>query len=164
MRKSSIIICVFGVLAVAGCASNNELMSANDVPKSAMSALRNAEHYELLSLNPTWSRNSPPDGFHGYAVLGRASVSNADTRKRLTHALRKGALENWGLAAGCFKPRHGIHVTQANQSTDFVICFECLQAVVFTDAQPSQSFLVSRSPERIFDEVLRKAGIPLAEK
>jgi hypothetical protein len=106
----------------------------------------------------------PPDHFHGWRVLGRTTITDQATQRKLNEALRAGARENSGAAAACFNPRHGVHVTRADKTYDLVICFECLQVQAFEAGQRTEGFLVSESPQPVFDEVLRAAGVPLAEK
>ena len=154
-------------LSMMGC-------DGNDIPKTTISALESAERYELLSLNPdratdpdhaaSQPTSHPADDFHGWRVLGRTTVADAPTRKRLNDALRAGARESDGTAERCFNPRHGVRVVRGDRIVDLVICFECLQVRVIENDQQSEGFLVSESPQAVFDDVLRSAGIPLADK
>ena len=64
----------------------------------------------------------------------------------------------------CFNPRHGIRVTHAGVVTNFVTCFECRQVEVWRGNQKLALFLVSVSPQSVFDEVLKSAGVTLAPK
>ena len=68
------------------------------------------------------------------------------------------------MVAMCFNPRHGIHVVRGETVHDLVICFECLQVEVFENGQPAKGFLVSDSPQSVFEDALRAANVPLAEK
>jgi hypothetical protein len=129
-----------------------------------MTAMQHAEHYELLSLDPKHTTTPPPDNFHGWRILGRTMIGDQVTQKKLNDALRAGARENGNMAAGCFNPRHGIDVVSGDKTYDLVICFECLQVQVFEPEQQVKGFLVSDSPQPVFDHVLRAAGVPLAEK
>jgi hypothetical protein len=149
------VLAVLALLALVVCVGH--------VPGPVMEALEHADQYELLSLDPMHYRELPPDNFHRWSVLGRTSVTDPATRKKLNRALRTGA---WGAGMPymCFNPRHGIHVVQAGRSVDLVICFECRQARVFDDGNANEGFLVSGSPQPAFDEALRNAGVPLAQK
>ena len=78
-------------------------------------------------------------------------------------ALKQGVSENVdGMAASCFNPRHGIRVIEKGVTTDFVICFECLQVQVYSGSSTS-GFLTMSSPQPEFDKVLKAAGVPLAK-
>ena len=69
---------------------------------------------------------------------------------------------NYGRAMSCFTPRHAVRVTREGVATDFLICFECRQVVVERDGKEISDFVISPSPKAVFDDVLRKAGMPLA--
>jgi hypothetical protein len=157
MLRTSLLLAIVTVVVTAGC-------KTNDIPAETWTALQHADRYELLSLSPSHPTEMPPDHFHGWRNLGRTKIEDLDTRKKLNAALRAGARENKGMIAMCFLPRHGIHVIQGGKVYDLVICFHCFQAEVFEDGQRSEHFLVSGSPEGLFDSVLSAAGIPLAEK
>jgi hypothetical protein len=93
--------------------------------------------------------------FHGYDILGRADISDADERRALVRALARSARESDGSIGACFNPRHGLHVEQSGCSVDFVICFECLQV----HAHESKSLLAgSQRPgvNRIIDAAVRR--------
>ena len=137
---------------------------SNDIPAGTIAALQHADRYELLSLDPGRVTDPPPDHFHGWRVLGRTTITDQATRTKLNEALRAGAREHSGAAVRCFNPRHGVRVTRADKAYDLVICFECLQVRTFEAGQRTEGFLVSASPQPVFDEVLRAAGVPLAEK
>jgi hypothetical protein len=64
----------------------------------------------------------------------------------------------------CFNPRHGIRVTHDDQTIDFVICFECSQIQVWRDDQFLTTFIVGHSPEGVFNQALRDAGLTLSPK
>ena len=134
----------------------------NKIPDDLQALLEKADQFELLSLSPEEPKEKPKDGFHGWQVLGKTSVKDAETRKKLVAALQKGVAENDGTVARCFNPRHGIRVTQDGKTADFVICFECYQVKAFAADKPA-SFLVTRSPQPAFDAVLTEAKVPLPQ-
>jgi hypothetical protein len=101
--------------------------------------------------------------FHGYDILGRAEITDADERRALVRALARGARDSDGSIGLCFNPRHGLHIEQSGGSVDFVICFECLQ-VHAHGFQGGSEFLTSATPQSTFDESLRRHDLPLAPK
>jgi hypothetical protein len=139
-------------------------VSADTIPVELQALLEKAEQFELLSLNPNFAQEKPKDGFHGWQVLGKTTVTDAEARKNLVAAFKKGVGENKGIAAACFNPRHGIRVTQDGKTTDFVVCFECAQVQVFAGDNQGKGFLITSSPQPVFDGVLKEANVPLAEK
>jgi hypothetical protein len=142
----------------AGWANDKE----NKIPDDLRAMLEKADQLELLSLDPDETKEKPKDAFHGWRVLGQTTVKDAETRKKLVAALQKGVAENDGTVARCFNPRHGIRVTRDGKTADFVICFECYQVKAFAGDKPHQ-FLVTRSPQPAFDQVLMDAKVPLPE-
>jgi hypothetical protein len=134
----------------------------NKIPDDLRAMLEKADQFELLSLNPDETKEKPKDGFHGWQVLGKTTVKDAEARKKLFAALEKGVAENKGEVARCFNPRHGIRVTHDGKTADLVICFECLQVKAFAGDR-RHDFLVTPSPQPTFDAVLKEAKVPLPE-
>ena len=147
------------VLAVAVGRSHGD-----EIPADAKTALEKATEWELYSLDPEHQKDPPKDGFHGWKVLGKTTVKDADTRKTLLAALDKGAKDNDGTVARCFDPRHGIRVKAGDQTIDLVICFECYQVKTFMGDKLGRGFLTTRSPQPALDKVLTDAKVPLPKK
>ena len=141
---------------------NYPLPKENRIPEAAKAVLENADRFELFSLDPVYRERPPKNAFHGYEVLGKADISDTPTRRKLVSAFERGVAENQGLMAACFNPRHGIWVTRGDKTVDFVICFACDQVHVGGDVHGF--FLVTGSPQPVFDQVLRDAKVPLAPK
>ena len=97
----------------------------NKIPDDLQTMLEKAEQFELLSISPYPPKEKPADAFHGWEVLGKTTVKDAEVRKKLVAAFKKGVEANAGITADCFSPRHGIRVTRDGKTADFVICFEC---------------------------------------
>ncbi|MBA4066816.1 MAG: hypothetical protein C0501_24530 [Isosphaera sp.] len=91
-------------------------------------------------------------------------MKDADTRKKLVAAFKKGVADNTGIAAACFNPRHGIRVTSDKKTVDFVVCFECFSVKSYADGKDAGGFLITKSPQKAFDAALTDAKVPLAEK
>jgi hypothetical protein len=136
----------------------------NKIPDDVKTILEKADKFELLSLDPEYLKEKPADGFHGWKVLGRTTVKDADARKTLLAAFEKGVEENKGEVARCFDPRHGIRATRGDKTVDLVICFECYQVKVFAGEGERKDFLVTGSPQPTFDKVLTDAKVPLPKK
>ncbi|HEX3358749.1 MAG TPA: hypothetical protein VHS31_17365 [Tepidisphaeraceae bacterium] len=131
------------------------------VPLSARRALQNADQYELLSLDPSYAEKTDPNTFHRHQILGRILITDPTVRDKLNNALRHGALWPGAGENLCFNPRHGIHIVQGGHTIDFVICFECRQAYGYRDDVSFCKWLTDTSPQAVFDEVLKNAGVPL---
>jgi hypothetical protein len=153
---------------VAGPLKQNQLSPQNRIPEPVERLFDKAETFELYSLDPDEPRTDKDgkpaavkDGFHGWKVLGKTEVKGAAERKRLADALRLGAEDNFGMAAACFIPRHGIRLTGDGKTVDLVICFQCLQVEVFVNGDSKKGFLTTDEPQKAFDAVLKAAGVKL---
>jgi hypothetical protein len=152
---------IAAIVAIAGVAA---WVRWHGMPWPAWRALSTAEAYELISLEPDM-RTATHSGvrYHNHAVLGSTPITDPATRRRLNDALQAGVRQSDGTRMACFNPRHGIRVTRGGVVSEFVICFECRQVQVYRDGSKLY-FLTSNSPEKVFDEVLKSANVPLAEK
>jgi len=155
-RRRSAIVAVLGLLAVVA------IYVFRGIPGVAATAMRNADSLELLSLDPR--RGRADADFHKHKVLGRTTVTDPVTRKLLYSSLQSGARWNLPFPALCFNPRHGIRATAEGRTIDLVICFECSHVEVWQGESLLTTFFVGQSPESVFDQVLRDAGLPLARK
>jgi hypothetical protein len=153
-RRRLTIAVVLGILALG----TNYV--ARGIPSVAAVALNNAESFELLSLDPGRIKGE----YHRTHVLGRAPIDDPAERKRLYNALQSGARWNLALPALCFDPRHAIIATTAGRVTELLICFECSQVQVWQDGNLIKTFIIGDRPESVFDDALRRAGLPLAPK
>lgn len=147
-------------LLMGGCRPSQP---ENDVPPFILQTLQGKGSYELLSLDPLHrtSTSQPADSFYGFHILGRTTVTDPQTRQELNEALCRGAKESSSWFAGCFIPRHGVHVVSGGQTVDLVICFECLTVRAYNGGGQYNEFRISDSPQPTFDEVLTAAGVPL---
>jgi hypothetical protein len=156
----------------------------NKIPDQAREILEKATRFELLSIGYGSSTKNRPEGdtkegfpkedfpkedfpkedFHGWRVIGKTTINDPDIRKRLVAALEKGVEENKGDSMKCFDPRHGVRVTRDGMTADFVICFQCFQAIVYVAGEKEQRFLITDSPAPVFNQTLRDAKIPLARE
>ena len=155
------------LLALPLFMSNTSVRAAdkeNKVPDELQTFLEKAEKFELLSLSPEYLQEKPKDGFHGWRILGKTAVKEADDRNNLVATFKKGVADNKGIAAACFNPRHGIRVTHDGKTADFVICFECFQVQAYVGDTREKGFLITDSRASTFDAVLKEAMVPLAEK
>jgi hypothetical protein len=158
--------CILSVLVVAAVSTSARPADEgpHKVPEAAKVILDKAETFELISLDPVKPDKKPKEDFHGWKVLGKTRVADAAARKKLVAAFEKGVNEYKGGPAKCFMPRHGIRVSHAGKTADFVICFECYQTQVTVNGKREPTFLVSRSPTGAFNSALKKAGVLLPKQ
>jgi hypothetical protein len=172
-RTSEMVFVVAAFIVMEGCgpgtlehgqsgAHESTSKSRNVIPATVAAILEQADHFDLLSLDPHFRGKAAKDDFHGYKVLGTAVIEDPETRKRIASAFKRAVAENQGYMAACFNPRHGIRVTRNMKQADFVICFECAQVEVF--GENYGRFLISNSAQPLFDSVLRSSGIPREDR
>ena len=99
--------------------------------------------------------------FHGYPVLGRVTFYDSEKRKEIFTALQTGISGSDGTMAACFWPRHAIRTSKNGNTTDYVICFECLQLTIFSGSSTKTEPTTSK-PQSVFNKELQEAGVPLA--
>jgi hypothetical protein len=162
-RITSRTFCLTGLAIAAVLVVVWACWDKNGIPAEHRAILEQAEEIEVLSLMPDHLSDPPPDGYHGFKVLGKTTVNDAAARKRLVTSFEKG-VDIDGTPFRCFNPRHGIRATHDGQTADFVICFECSYVQTFLNGAQGRTFAISNSPAAAFDEVLKKANVPLAEK
>ena len=137
---------------------------AGELPAPLHAALEKGGEFHLFSLRPARVETSPGAiHFHGWEVIGRTSIRDEDKRKKLVGAFKAGVEENQGIGGSCFRPRHGIRITEQGKTTDFIICFECYQVQVVVDGLQQKAVLVTRTPEPAFNEALKQAKLPLSD-
>ena len=136
----------------------------NKIPDQAREILEKASQFELLSIGHGPYQKKPAEDFHEWPVIGKTTVEDSNTRNRLVAALEKGVEENKGDVMKCFNPRHGIRATHDGKTVDFVICFECFQALVYVTGEKEQRFLITASPAPVFNQTLQHAKVPLARE
>jgi hypothetical protein len=120
------------------------------IPVEDRRILATAQQFTLYSLYPlpaevdTKVQKSSP-AFHAYLVLGETKIPAGRVRDTVLAAL-------YG----------GIHAVQGAKTVDLVICFECLQTVVY-DERGERTVTISRSPKGVFNRTLSDAGVRTAE-
>ena len=133
-------------------------------PESVQSVLENSDQMELISLDPSFLEKKEKEGFHGWKVLGKVSIKDAQSQKSVLATIEDGIAKHDGSVALCFNPRHGLHVTQEGKTVDLILCFECNQIQIFLDGERLPDILVGRKPQTLLDGLLKEGKIPLAEK
>ena len=156
---------IFSVAVATAIGFSTQVASqVNKIPDQAREILEKATQFELLSIGEGAYTNNPPEEFHGWRVIGKTTIKDPNARKQLVAALEKGVEENKGDIMKCFDPRHGVRVTHNGVTADFVICFQCFQAMAYVAGGKGQRFLITDSPAPVFNQTLRKANVPLARE
>lgn len=106
----------------------------------------------LYSLDPD---RLDPDGFHGYRVLGEATLRPAPAEALLSALQSSFERPVTRDSLGCFVPRHGLKVGEM----EYLICFECESTKVYSN-RSVQSLPTHRSGAGAFRAAVRAAGLP----
>jgi hypothetical protein len=163
MRATARRLFLLSAVVLAGCSTS---------PRDEVRWLEKADSFVLYSLEPLsdpdtheldYDPNGPGERLHGWRILGKTTVSDESTRRELIDALKEG-MEAEGNQAHCFDPRHAIRRTTNGKTIDLLICFECGNVAVFKAGKRVSGYAGIGSGQKTLDEVLRKAGVPLAKK
>ena len=171
----SLFLVLAGLLSAAHPSSAAETnappQTLTQLPAELQDALKNADNFTLYSIKPEPDfQHTSTNTFEDHVILGQVDVKSKDTRTKLIAALKDGIDEqNKRVPPGviwlpdCFNPRHGIRATKGNETVELLICFECEQIQGSSNQGKSWSFITTRTPAPIFNGVLKKAHVPLAE-
>jgi hypothetical protein len=104
------------------------------------------------------------ENFHGFPVLGKVEVTDAEKRQELIRAVKAG-IYTYSISAGCFNPRHGVRFVRGEQWVDYVICFECNNVYEYSSSDDKGKEMHPRmSLKDILNKHLTDAGVPLASE
>ena len=140
------------------------LISSSDrLPAEVQTILENADRLELYSISPDLplGHERVVERFHDHEVLGKLSITAPVQRAAVVKAVLDGIKASDGLISGCFMPRHGLRAISRQVQADLVICYECSKIEshsIWGDEEVS----TTRASKALLNELLQKAGIPLA--
>lgn len=152
-RLFPVVLIAFGASTLAGCRPG----SIDD--------LNAPEALTLYSINggeaPVEQKDNSAENFHGSPVLGKTEITDAATRREIIAAIKKGMADSDGTMAKCFWPRHAIRAMENGKTTDYVICFQCLQLAIH-EADDVRIEPITTSPKATLNQQLQSAGVRLA--
>lgn len=162
-----VVIASFGIFILIATALPAE-GGAKQLPDDARAILDNASELELYSLDPN-SRDPSTDlnetdkadktKVHGWKVLGKTTVKNAETRQKLVAAVKQD-VASAGKFAECFSPRHAIRAQHEGKTVDLVICFKCRWMYVYIDGKAVADLVIATSSGPLLNKVLLDADVP----
>jgi hypothetical protein len=83
---------------------------------------------------------------------------------QLNDALKRSFRQSEGRSGTYDKPRHGIRVSRSGEIVDLRIDFEGRDVHIYRNNEPDGSFSITDSAQAIFNDVLKKANIPIVGK
>jgi hypothetical protein len=155
----------FGMLVLLSftVTAAGEVKKVKQLPELAKAILDKSSEISLYSLDPE-AKADKENELHGWKVLGKTTVKEAEARNKLLSALEKSIAEPGRGGFKCFDPRHAIRATHDGKSVDLVICFECGWVYVYIDGKAAAHLEMDTVAQPPFDDVLLKAKVPLAKK
>jgi hypothetical protein len=161
---------IIAALCAAGCGDSPTVprarRSGSEIPASVKSALEQGQDFELISHDPNVPDQDQPSEFLRRKVIGKTLIADTKLRKTILDAFAAGVHSEGTAVPTCFDPRHAIRVQFQGKSFYLTICFECQQVFSFIDEQLHLElrFYTTDTPEPVFDDVLRQAGVQLTKK
>ena len=131
--------------------------------ESQREVLESSDSFVLLSLEPyLYEGKGEKFGKH-HKVLGKLQVTDETLKRQLVAALYKGLEEPRGTKS-CHDPRHAIQAIKGRRKIEVSICFDCENIYFYENGKRGGTQMTSAYAEKFFNQVLRQAKIPLAEK
>jgi len=163
------ILAMTALAIVIGCSrkpmrEDSSANSSTTLSPKHFKALALADEMEVLSIDPFAKVEQGDETYREYRLLGKAAVTDPVTRRSIVDRISESTGSNGeAKATWCFDPRHVVRTKVGGERFDFVICFECLSMHVHSDAGDEYDYyFLGRNAKPDLDEVLRKAGFPIA--
>lgn len=148
---------VAAILAAALCTS---AAAEIDMPADAAKALHEARHAVLFSLEPWYPRHAQLHPLYQQQELGHLDLSEAQTQVAI-QVFESAVAHRSDWDAGCFDPRHAMHIEADGHSFDYLICFVCGQMIVYRDGKVLGKVKIAGSGGKL-NEILESASIPVS--
>ena len=152
--------------AVLAACSNGTPSSSRPEVSLSEQAGHQAGSYTLYRLDGDRYPGQPvPEGselLHGWTILESCIIDSSRDRAVMFKAFEQGREEMRRIGTDhlpdCFQPRHAIRVVVNDRTTDYLICFQCSNFMVWTDDEQTGGGSTTDSPEKTFDEMLADCG------
>jgi len=129
----------------------------NRFSSASLAALRSDSEAVFYSIEP-WPDDDPMKGFHGHEIVGQKRVDDTDIRESFADFIATSTHGAWDRAA-CFDPRHAFRARGSDGVYDFLLCFQCGQAVVYSPDGRREWVLIVGKPD-LLNDYLRQHSIP----
>lgn len=142
--------------------------STAEIVAQLQRAARDVRLVEVWSLDPSVTpdqekeRKSRPYPFHCFHSLGREELKNREEIQKLLHSVMLAIANGPEETNECFEPRHGLRIFHEKGLIDLVLCYSCLQGVLY-DGKVERWFSTSGDPEVGFDVLFEKLALKKAK-
>jgi hypothetical protein len=159
---------IIGGLAVVGVAVTATALWEPNVEKGEpIAGLHDPSELVLYSIDGTENREAKyrqaitngEEVLQQYAVLGKVVIEDEADRRELVATLQDAVVNHDGMIAECFLPRHAVVAIAGGKRFEIIICFECNSYEI--SGTPIGG-MISRRAETSFNDILTRAGIPIA--
>ena len=151
-----VVLCLLGALGFAWL----RFTPLNRFSAASLRALRSDPEAVFYSIEP-WSEANGQQGFRGHHIVGQHRLAVQGEREAIAGWIAAAARGAWDRAA-CFNPRHGFRARGPEGTYDFLLCFECGQAVVHGPEGRSELVLITGRPD-FLDGYLRAHSVALPD-
>jgi hypothetical protein len=99
--------------------------------------------------------------FRGFPILGQVAVVDPETQREIVRLIAESLADENRTQMKCFWPRHAVTIDVEGKTTDYVLCFQCRNAVVYSpDRGPYVT--VGKASEPLLTKLLTDAGVAIA--
>ncbi len=134
---------------------------AKAFPSNSFQTYSNGKNLTVYSIEP-FKKIENSEDFHGYSVIGKTEITNRGFRDLLTKAFLNDLANEHLDDTKCFNPRHALRISDAKQTVDLVISYECGNFETYFGDKKGKGE-VSGNSKVLFNKTLQDANIKLAE-
>ena len=153
--------CLAAVSALLAAALANPQPSANALPPGAAKALHEATQVEIYSLEPWFDDDTKEAKWHGYVVLGHATLA-ADKAKQAVAQVDAAIAAAAKKEVACVEPRQALSVQSEGHTYDFLLSYDCHSLEVYGDDKKLVTLAAAGSPAAM-NKLLVQAKLPLSQ-
>jgi hypothetical protein len=132
----------------------------NRFSSASLRALRSDPDAVFYSIEP-WPSENEQQGFRGHMIVGQHRLAIESDRDAVADMIASATHGAWDSAA-CFDPRHAFRARGSDGIYDFLLCFECGQAIVYRPDGKSESVLITGRAD-FLNDYLRAHSVALPE-
>jgi hypothetical protein len=129
-----------------------------------LSAMRNAESFELYSLQPGIRKGETLEKYQfqhfDWPLLGKITITHPETRSKIAKAFDEMVADHDQVGAPCFSPRHALRVAHQGTTFNLLICFECSWIRIYRNQKELDAVGIANR-QSAFDEVLKQYNVSL---
>jgi hypothetical protein len=132
----------------------------NRFSSASLRALRSDSEAVFYSIEP-WPEENLKQGFRGHQIVGQYRLAAQSDRDAIADMI-SGATHGAWDAAACFDPRHAFRARGSDGIYDFLLCFQCGEAVVYRPDGKTDSIFITGKAD-FLNDFLRSHAVPLPQ-